>query len=722
MAENKKNQGAAAGQPPALFPEFTVPSLEEWNQEVVRLLKGAPFDKKMLTPTYEGITLAPLYTPKDVEGVEHLAGLPGEAPFVRGTWPMGRRVSGWEIAQEMPYPSYTEFNAAVRSDLERGQTAINLLLDAATQAGLDADHANGATVGKGGTSISSIIGLSEALAGVDLSKTPIYVQPGSAALPFAALLVAWMRKNGQNVAALRGALGLDPYCGLVTLGALPLSLSRAFDELALLTRWAKVHAPQVKTVAVYGNTWSEAGGHAVQELAFSLATAVDYLRELEKRGVAVDDAAPRILFGFSIGTQFFLEIAKLRAARLLWAKAVEACGGSAPAQKMTIHARTLAWDKTAFDPYVNLLRGTTEAFAAVAGGCDSLHVAPFDEPLGLPNEFSRRVARNTQLVLREESHLDHVVDAAGGAWYVEKLTDELAQRAWALFQQIEAKGGMGAAIAEGFPQQQVAEVAAQRRKNITGRKDIFVGTNQYPNADEKLPEFRLPDYAAFHAQRAQRLSTLRVSPSHADNVKVLEKLQKIFDSQPGDVFEAVIEAAGAGATIGEFTSALRHHDGDRPQAVPVKIHRGAEIFEQLRCAVLAWRKKQPAGPQVFLANLGPVGDYMPRLDFTRSFFQVGGFEVAHDQWFENADAAVAGALASGAKIVTIVGLDDSYPEAVPKLAQALKKAPGELIVIVAGFPKDHIEPFKAAGVDEFIHVRSDVHAVLSALAQKIEVF
>jgi len=698
-----------------LLDEFSETTLEQWHDEVVRLLKGAPFDKKMLTPTYEGITLEPIYSQGDVEQLPHISNTPGESPFVRGTTPLGYRLEPWQIAQELPYPLYNEFNEALRHDLARGQNAVNLLLDEATQAGLDPDYAKPGQVGRGGTSIASVIGLGRALDGVNLAETPIYIQAGSAALPFAALVIAWMRRMGQDVTKLRGSIGFDPLAGLAIHGTLPISLERAYHELALLTRWAKNNAPRVKTISVWTHAWHNAGANAVQEIAFALATGVRYLREMDARGLSVDETARHMQFGFSVGNHFFMEVAKLRAARLLWARVVEASGGGVEAQQMALHGRTSARQRTAYDPYVNILRSTTEAFSAILGGVDSLHVGAFDEALGLPGEFSRRIARNTQLILRDESHLDNVIDPAGGSWYVETLTDRVAHEAWTLFQKIEAEGGMEQALEKGLPQHMTAEIAEQRRAHLASRKDTLVGINMYPNAAERPVEAIVPDYDALHAQRSKRLQDLRTSSEHGKEVQVLFKLGAIMEADPEDVFEAVIEAAAHGATIGEFTKTLRHGDGEKPTVEPLAIERVAVAFEQLRDRVTSFQDERR--PSIFLANIGPVAGYMPRVDFTRSFFQVGGFRVAGDDWFESADEAIAAAKTSRAPVVVIVSTDDRYPEIVEPIAKAL--AP-KAKVILAGLPKEGVEQYKAAGVSEFITIRSDVLQVLTALADNLE--
>lgn len=679
-----------------LLAEFPIPTLEQWREEVVRLLKGAPFEKKMLASTYEGITLQPIYTAEDTKDLPFQDSLPGEWPYLRGTEPLGKRLSGWLVAQELPFPEPKTFNEALRQDLERGQNAVNLALDAAGRCGLDPDQAEASQVGKGGTSISTFADMQQVLEGVD-PELPLMLAASAGAVPAAALLVAALKAKGADLSKARLSLGFDPLGALATRGTLPMGVAQAYDQLADLTKWAAAKAPASLTLVACGRPWHEAGGNAVQSIAFTLASAVATLRALEERGVAVEEAARRMQIRQAVGGNFFMEIAKLRAVRVLWAQVVRACGGSDEAAKIHLHALGAKFNKTQFDPHVNILRGTTEAFAAVVGGADSLHVAPFDAVLGqVPSELGRRLARNTQIMLREESHLDQVADLAGGSWAVETLTHQLCTAAWKLFQEVEAMGGLLKALEAGFAQGKIAEVAAARRKALAQRTDVIVGTNQYANPLEAAPELKPLDHAALKAVLGPKAAAAR---------------KGVFK---GGTFQAMVEAAPL-ATLGEL--ALK---GEGPKVAPLVFRRAAEDFEELRRAVLAHRAGHP-GPQVFLANLGPVGAYMPRLDFTRGFFQAGGFEVADGAWFKTPEEAAQAALASGAPIVVAVGLDDAYPGAVPVLAKALK-AGGAKVVLVAGLLKDQAEAFKAAGVDDFVHVRCDVHAVLSGLAKTLEVF
>ncbi len=464
-----------------LFADFSPSTYAEWLAAAEASLKGKPF-AKLISQTYEGITLQPIYRAEDIADLPHLDSLPGQFPYLRGTRAAGYLQQPWLIAQEMAYGTPAEFNAALRHDLARGQTAVNLIPDRPSREGVNPDE----RAGRGGVSLSSVADLAAALEGVNLAETPIFVRSGSGALPLAALLLAYVKQSGDDLAALRGSLEADPLGELARRGTLPLPLDKAFDELALLVEGLTTLAPNLDAITVHGYPYANGGASAVQELAFVLATAVATARALQERNLDVDAIAGSMQFAFSIGGDFFMEIAKLRAARLLWAQVVRAFGGGETAQKLVLHGRTLRHNKTLTDAYVNMLRVTTEAFAAAVGGVDSLHVAPFDEEAGPPDEFSRRIARNVQIILQEEANQTKLIDPAGGSWYIEWLTDQVAQRAWALFQEVERQGGMVAALQSGWVQEQVAQTAAARAQNLATRKDVLVGTNLYANPDEEL--------------------------------------------------------------------------------------------------------------------------------------------------------------------------------------------------------------------------------------------
>lgn len=699
------------------FTEFPIPTYDEWRKAAEATLKGAPFEKRLITKTHEEIDLQPMYWAEDVQGMSHLDSLPGFAPYVRGTSVLGFKAKPWEVSQELPYTTPDEFNRALRVDLERGQTTINMPLDRATLLGEDVDSAHAGDVGQGGVSISSLDDLGKALDRVDLEQTAIFIQAGASAIPIGAMVLALLQKQAKQVEKLSGCIGADPLGELATLGKLPRSINGAYDDMAWFTAWAAVNAPQLQTIIVQGHPYHDGGGNAVQELAFALASGVEYLREMQTRGQDIDTVTPRIRFAFSLGSNFFMEIAKLRAAKMLWARVIKAFGGGDESQKMCIHARTSSWNKTVYDPNVNMLRATTEAFAGVLGGCDSMHVSPFDEVVRAPTDHTRRVARNTHTVLREEAGLTRTVDPAGGSWYVEKLTDTVAKNSWELFQEVEKQGGMFKSLQEGYPQGAVAETAAGRAKSYAQRRDVFVGVNMYANMNETLLETPEIDSDALQQKRKAELVAYREAADDEWRKSALEKLKQGSD----DVVKAAVHAASGGASLGDLCDALASSETMDPLIDPVKIQRGAEAFEQLRDQAKAYAERTGALPKVFLANMGPIPQHKARADFTRGFLEVGAFDVLGNDGFATTDEAVKAAIDSGAPVVVICSTDKTYPDLVPSLAKGIKDAKPETLLLLAGYPTDHIEAFKSAGVDDFIHLRANCYEMLVNIQNKIGV-
>lgn len=717
MPHHESQNGASAnGQRALSFEEFSKPTYDAWRQVAEASLKGASFEKRLITKTYEGLDIQPMYCQDDIDSLSHTATLPGFAPYVRGTTPLGYLTDPWAIAQEFAYATPDVCNAALRADLERGLTAVNLVLDAATLAGLDADQAE--TVGQGGVSLSSVSDVVALLHDIDIASLPVFVNAETSALPILALLVAAANTQRVSPDSLSGAVTFDPLGALARTGRLPAPIDRAYDTMAAMATWAHTNAPLLKTTTVQSHPYHNAGATAVQELAIAIATGVAYLRAMIERNVPIDTAASQLRFSFSIGANFFMEIAKLRAARLVWAQVVSAFGGGEQAQQMTIHARTSSWNKTVYDPYVNMLRTTTESFSAVMGGCNSLHVGHFDEPLRQPDAFSRRISRNTHLILQQECHFTQPIDPAGGSWYVEYLTNEIAKRAWKQFQEIEQQGGVLAVLQSGTIQEQIEAIAQQRAANIAKRKDVFVGTNMYANLTEKPLDIPAVDQQAIRQARTQAIAAHRASTDQAACQTALERLRGAAATSPALV-DAAIAAAAAGATLGDIRGAVRT---DEPMSItPVRIHRGTQQFESVRAASEASRQQTGTLPRVFLANLGPIPQHKARADFTTGFFQTGGFEVLQNQGFATPDEAAQAAIESGAPIVVICSTDATYPDAVPPITKAIKAARPETTVILAGYPKDQIEAHKAAGVDDFIFLGANVYDMLLGLQQKLGV-
>ena len=690
--------------------EFTPPTDEEWKAACEALLKGAPFEKKMFTKTYEGITFDPMYTRKHTEDILPKGVMPGMGDYLRGVDAAGYIGKPWGIAQACDETLPAENNELLRHENDKGATIYHIVLDTASRAGVDARQAE--KVGDTGTSVTTVEDMHVLLTGLDLAKFPLYVYTGANAVPLLALVAAARRAAGEDMKNVRGIVGADPIGALVTDGKLPASLDSYYDSLAAAARWATVNAPHLRTVFVRSDVYSRGGANDVQEVAAVLAAATAYLRALCERGLTIDAAASQIAFAFSMGANFFLQIAKLRAVRPLWAQIVKAFGGNAEAQKMRIHARPALFFKTVYDPYVNMLRNTTEIFSGVVGGIDSFESAPFDEPIRKGDEFSRRIARNVQIMLQEEFGLLQPIDPAGGSWAVETLTRQMKEKIWAAFQGIEKEGGIAAALRAGTVQEGIAKVLADRFKNADLRRDRIVGNNMYPNMTETLLETRAEDTAALKAQRTKDIEAYLsdIDTKHRDETLAAFKAD-------GSVQNAV-EAALAGATIAELMAALTAGKGAETVAA-IAPHRWSERFEALRRRTEDYKAAKDDNVKIFLANMGPIPQHKARADFTTGFLQVGAFEVLGNDGFKTVDEAAEAARASGADAVVICSTDATYPEIVPALAPKLHKVLPQARVFLAGAaPKDLLETYKEAGIDEYISVRANCYEILEGLQKQ----
>jgi len=700
--------------------EFGPHSYAEWKTAAEALLKGASFDKKMLTPTYEGITLQPLYRRNDVP-VSAEAELPGSGSGMRSALPEGYTQKSWEVSQELPYGTPREFNRVAHLDVARGQTELNIQLDFATCSGKDPDYSQPSQVGLCGLSLSQLKDVSEALRGIDLKQVSTYWRTGASALPLAALFLAHTQKTGLELQNLKGCFESDPLGAAVLFGKIDISLHRAFDDMAKLTTYCADMAPSMQTIGIQGHPYHNAGASAVEELACVVATALQYVREMEKRGVSVALSTNSMRFGISIGQNFFMEIAKIRALRSLWGRIVMAMEESETPRPVYIHARTSIWNKTVFDPYVNILRGTTEAFSAVLGGANGIHVGPFDEIIRQPDDFSRRVARNIQLILRDECDLTHVIDPAGGSYYIEWLTAEIATRAYAKVQEIESVGGMAQALTQGLPQKWINETARQKVENVQKRRDIIVGSNAYPNAKEQVLErFGSAGLHSF-SERSQQTGSDRVESDSQSNSEVLSALAELLNSTGSPLCVAkAVDAARAGATLGEISKTVWGQDRESFQITPLKQSRAAASNEELRLASLRYQKQKGTSPLIHQINFGPSRTYRLRADWTSSFFEVGGFSVKAEIDYTSLSEVQSAVTGSDAKIIVLVSTDDTYASQGCELAKALRAAAPTAHILLAGAPENEVA-LREAGIDDFVNVKSNNYNMLSNLLKKIGV-
>ncbi len=598
-----------------LFQEFPPVSTQQWEEKIHEDLKGADYEKKLIWKTIEGLKIRPYYRAEDLEKLAHMHALPGEAPFVRG----GKtRNNDWEIRQDIDAEDPEKANAIALKALAKGAEAVGLNASAT-------DSAND---------------LAKLIENIDLVKTPVHFNHGKNFPQLAEWLV-----NMYNQEA-RGSFNFDPLGYFVLYNKFYESREANMEQATQLLKLGLERLPKFKTITVNGQHFHNAGASLVQELAFALAQGNEYLAALTEKGFSADDIANRMTFTLAVGSNYFLEIAKLRAARLLWAKIVEQYKPAKPeSMKMTIHAVTSSWNKSIYDPYVNMLRTTTEAMAAAIGGADSMTVQPFDSTYKKSDDFSDRIARNQQIVLKYEAYFNKVSDPAAGSYYVENLTHSIAEAALNLFVEVEEQGGFITSVEKRFIHEQIQQTCQQRDMDIAMRKQVFVGVNQYPNLNEEM----------------------------------LDKLQPI--------------------------AKLTDLAGLRP-------YRGMQAFEALRLAVENHKKKGFEVPKVFLLTYGNLTMRKARAGFSTNFFGVAGYQIIDNPGFQNIEEGVQAAIDQSADIVVLCSSDEEYADMAPAATFIKEKSP-KTQVVVAGYPKELLEQLDQAGVDHYIHMRTNLLQALT---------
>lgn len=690
--------------PASLFPPARI---EQWRALVDADLHGAPFDKRLVTHTYEGISLQPLYTRADLSR-DDPSGFSGMMPMTRGGRPLGNAENAWDLRQECTEPDPASANAIIRDELEGGATSILLRFDACARSALDPRNTGAALTALDGVAIHTLDDLDHVLDGVHLNMISVALEAGSAFIPAAALVAALWERRGVKAQACRAAFNADPIAGLARDGHLPCALPAAIHNAASLAAWTSARYPNSTSIRVGTAPYHHAGATATQDLAFSMATALEYLRAMTHAQIPIDDAARQLSFSYAIGCNIFLAIAKLRAARRLWARIAEACGASEPARRMAMHVRPSKRVLATRDPWINILRNTSCIFAAGVAGADAITSTPHDAPLGEPTELGRRLARNTSHLLVEECSLHRICDPAGGAYYIERLTDELCDKAWGIFQTIEGQGGMFTALQSGWVRTQIDSAFQPRARNIATRKDAIVGVSEFPDPNP-LPKPRNID-----RDRIARETASRLAAHIAARTPLPEAPASLTNAAPANVDHA-LDLARAGASIAEINARLwRGSDPPAHLELPIHVHPYAEPFEHLRQACDLYSDQCGVRPSVYLAALGPLAKRLPRVNFCKDLFIAGGFRVLGGDGDGDPIQLASAFAASGAPIAVICGSDDAYATTIPLLAPALHRA-GARRVVLAGNPGANETAYRDAGVDRFAFVKCDVVSLLTDL-------
>ena len=650
---------------------------EDWAALVEQALKGRPIDKALHKTTYEGVTIKGLYRAGEARRHEsvHRAAILTDRAHV-----------GWDIQQLHSHPDPAGINADIRGDLDGGASSVLIRLDSYFRGGVCTDFIGDGLI------VKNLDALDSALDGIDLSRTGVSFRAGAASAVVAAALFALARRRGSDAKALIGSVGVDPLSTLAETGCLPGPLVTQLQAMNVLACWCEKHAPAVNAIEVDTSPYHAAGATETQDLAFSLSTGVAYLRSLTGAGMTLENAASQIGFSMDVGPDVFQVMAKLRAARRLWDRVIEASGGAPLARAMRLSASTASRMLSRRAVWVNQLRTTASCFAAGSGGADRITVRANTDALGLAEPLARRIARNIQTILVQESSLARVADPAGGSYYVEQLTEEYARRAWTLFQEIEAVGGMASALISGKIKEMVTAAWLERERNLAHRRDELTGVSSFPDLDEVSPGILKPN-----------LDHLRNAPRGEESIPLPEE----FD------MEAMITAVSKGARLDAILGTL---EGERVHIAPLTSHRLGESFEALRDAADRHLEETGKRPEVLIARLGKPVDYTARGVFAKTYFATAGIATIEVDVEAGKMAGIT--RAGSSELVVICSSDRIYNVNVEAVVGALKGA-GTKIVVLAGYPSDEEDRYRAAGVDRFIHAGDDMLTTLQEITKQI---
>ncbi|MCR4658917.1 MAG: methylmalonyl-CoA mutase small subunit [Bacteroidales bacterium] len=602
-----------------LFSEFPPVPTEKWEEAIIKDLKGADYEKKLVWKTLEGFKVKPYYRAEDLEGLDYLDTNPNQQPYTRGKQ-AERNV--WDIRQNITEPDPAKANAIALDAVKRGATSLGLCVK----------------------NVASVADMGVLLKGLNLNDVKINFCCSSDYLQTLQLFVDYTKQAGMDLAKIKGSCDFDMFRYALKHGRFHRGEQADLEAAKALVEFAKSNLPGFRVLTVHGSFIHNAGSNTVQELGFALAAANEMVARLADLGVSATDVAATLVLQFATGGNYFMEIAKIRAARLLWSKIIEQYKPTCDcAYRVFIATESAIWNKSVYDPYVNMLRTTTETMSAAIAGADSIAVTPFDVAYKDTDDFGYRIARNQQLLLKEESYFDKIVDPAAGSYYIENLTNSIAHYAWDQFLAVENHGGFAKAIREGFVQAEVERTAAQRDSDIATRRTTILGTNQYPNLIETM---------ASKIERKQQCG-------------------------------CCCEAEGT-------------------EIKTLRQYRGAEAFEQLRLAT----ERSGRRPKVFLLTYGNLTMRKARSGFATNFFGVAGYEIIDNPGFKSAEEGAQAALKAGADVVVLCSSDDEYAEITETVCRELK---GKVkSIVLAGYPKDMVETYKGYGVDEFIHIKTNV--------------
>ena len=660
-------------------------TLKDWEALAEKELRAAPETLDWATP--EGIAVKPLYTAGDLAGMDHLDSLPGFAPFLRG--PRATMYAGrpWTIRQYAGFSTAEASNAFYRKALAAGQQGVSVAFDLATHRGYDSDHPRVVgDVGKAGVAIDSVEDMKILFSNIPLEKISVSMTMNGAVIPILASFIVAGEEQGVPRAALSGTIQNDILKEFMVRNTYIYPPEPSMRIIADIIDYTAREMPKFNSISISGYHMQEAGATLVQELAFTIADGREYVRAAIAKGLNVDDFAGRLSFFFAIGMNFFMEAAKLRAARLLWDRVMdEFQPKKASSRMLRTHCQTSGVSLQEQDPYNNIVRTAFEAMSAALGGTQSLHTNSFDEAIALPTEFSARIARNTQLILQHETGVTKVVDPLAGSYYVESLTHELAEKAWALIEEVEAMGGMTKAVIEGLPKRLIEEAATRRQAAVDRGDEVIVGVNKYRLEDEQPIDILEIDNSAVRAAQIRRLEDIRRRRDSKAVTDALAALETAAKTGEGNLLEAAVAAARARATVGEISDAMRRAFGDHT-AVPEVVGDiyGPAYGDDPEYRTLAGRIAERASkPRIMVAKLGQDGHDRGAKVIASGFGDLG-FDVTVGPLFQTPEEAADLAVAKKVEVVGMSSLAAGHKTLAPALVKALRERGAENVMVVVG--------------------------------------
>ena len=678
---------------------------DEWAKRAEKELRGKTIDD-LTWQTLEDIKVKPVYFEEDLEGMSHLGSIPGYEPFTRGVKSTMYAGRPWTIRQYAGFSTAEESNAFYRKALAAGQQGVSVAFDLATHRGYDSDHPRVVgDVGKAGVAIDSVEDMKILFDGIPLDQVSVSMTMNGAVIPILASFIVTGEEQGHDKALLAGTIQNDILKEFMVRNTYIYPPEPSMKIISDIIEYTSNEMPKFNSISISGYHMQEAGANLVQELAYTLADGREYVRAAINAGMDVDKFAGRLSFFFAIGMNFFMEAAKLRAARLLWHKVMTEFDAKSERSKMLrTHCQTSGVSLQEQDPYNNVIRTAYEAMAAALGGTQSLHTNALDEAIALPTEFSARIARNTQLILQEETGITNVVDPLAGSYYVESLTSELADKAWALMEEVEEMGGMTKAVASGMPKLRIEESAARRQAMIDRGQEVIVGVNKYRLAKEDAIDILDVDNVAVRENQVKRLESIRASRDEAACMAALTELTR-RTKEGGNLLEAAVEAARARATVGEISMAMEEEFGRHRAEVKTlagvygAAYEGDAGFAAIQKSIEAFAEEEGRRPRLLVVKMGQDGHDRGAKVIATAFADIG-FDVDVCPLFQTPDEAAQDAIDNDVHVVGISSQAAGHKTLAPQLIKALEeKDAGDIIVICGGvIPQQDYEFLKKAGV------------------------